>query len=67
LAEIDGERVHDWLRHKHQSGLNLAYCNAMAGVLRRLYNLAKRWNIPGGLRESSLMGTSLCREFSKSV
>jgi integrase len=46
LAEIDGERIQAWLTQKHQSGLSPAYCNAMVGVLRRIYNLAKRWDIP---------------------
>ena len=50
LAEIEAERIQAWLTRKRQSGLSPAYCNAMAGVLRRIYNLAKRWNIPGADR-----------------
>ena len=50
LAEIEGERIQAWLTRKQQAGLSPAYCNAMAGVLRRIYNLAKRWNIPGADR-----------------
>jgi integrase len=47
LAEIDAETIQAWHRQKSASGLSPAYCNAMVGVLRRIFNLAKRWGIPG--------------------
>lgn len=47
LEEIDTESIQAWHRSKHQSGLSPAYCNAMVGVLRHIYNLARKWAIPG--------------------
>jgi integrase len=47
LAEIDAESIQAWHRQKSASGLSPAYCNAMVGVLRRIFNLGKRWGVPG--------------------
>ncbi|WP_199484282.1 tyrosine-type recombinase/integrase [Thiocapsa marina] len=47
LAEIDAESIQAWHQLKSASGLSPAYCNAMVGVLRRIFNLAKRWGVPG--------------------
>jgi integrase len=47
LAEITPERIEAWHKAKHENGLSPAYANAMVGVLKHVFNLAKRWDIAG--------------------
>lgn len=47
LSEITPDMIAAFHQAKRASGLTPAYCNHMVKLMRRIYNLAKRWNIPG--------------------